>query len=288
MNLPQLEVLELSKKLGNRVALNNVSFQIHPGEVVGLADRTGTAKSTLVQIMSGILPPDSGALLVEGQKLSFPWVPEKQHISIVYQDPVLANFLDVTSNIFLGNEICYPFLGKWLRVPNQFKMDLKGREVLDRLDARLPFLHEKVINLSEQQRQLVAIAQVLVRKPKLVVLEDVDALLSLPYQEKLLDVIRMWQGQNTAVLFSSKNLDHLFAVSDRIVVLREGQVASNVRTDETSRAGIVTALVGTGSRQQRTPVVWAFDNYYQARKQAETLHHQSDAFRTGFSGSRFT
>ncbi len=271
---PFLDIRNLSKTLGNRRALKYVNLQLYPGEVIGLADRTGTSKSTLIQILSGTLPPDEGTININGQRLSYPWIPENYKFSIAHQDPILADFLDVTNNIFLGNEICYPILGKLLPIPNQSKMAFKAREILDYLDVQNISLHEDAINLSEQQRQLVALAQILARAPKAVILEDVDALLNLPYQEKLLELIHKWQSENTAVLFSSKNLDHLFAVSDRIIVLRDGEVVANVRTDETNRLEIVTALIGgTGGRQQRTPIIWAFDSYYRARKQAETLHH---------------
>ena len=119
----------------------------------------------------------------------------------------------------------------------------------------------------------MSIAHVLSRPLKMVIVDDPSALLSHPYQEKLLDVIRAWQDQGVAVLFSSQNLDHLFAVADRIIVLRQGRLAGDFRTDEANREKIVAALVGTADRQQRTPVIWALDSYYRARKQAETLRH---------------
>jgi signal transduction histidine kinase len=103
--------------------------------------------------------------------------------------------------------------------------------------------------------------------------DDPSQLLSHPYQEKLLGQIRKWQQEGTAVLFSSQNLDHLFAVSDRLLVLRQGKLVGNFRTDETTRERVVAALVGTADRQQRTPVIWALDSYFQARRQAETLRH---------------
>jgi signal transduction histidine kinase len=103
--------------------------------------------------------------------------------------------------------------------------------------------------------------------------------LSLPYQERLLDLIRNWQEAGICVLFSSHNLDHLFAVTDRIVVLRQGRLAGDFRTDAANRERIVAALVGTADRQQRTPVIWALDSYYRARKQAETLRHNQMLLR---------
>jgi signal transduction histidine kinase len=89
----------------------------------------------------------------------------------------------------------------------------------------------------------------------------------------MLDLIQGWQAAGTAVLFSSNNLDHLFAVTDRILVMREGQIVANSRTDETTREEVVSALVGMMDRQQRTPVLWALDSYRRSRRQTETLRH---------------
>ena len=270
---PLLHITNLSKQYGNQIALQDISVTINPGEVVGLADRAGAGKDALVHILMGRQPPDSGRVHFAGQPLRWPFQPQKLGISIIHQEPILANMLDVTTNIFLGHEISRAFIGRGFRVPNQYKMDEEAARMLALLDARLPSLHDKVVNLSGEQRQLVAIAQVMIQPAQLVIIDNPGRLLSLPYQEKLLHLIRQWQEQGRAVLFSSTNLDHLFAVSDRILVLRDSQLVTDVRADETNTEEIVAALVGTSERQQNTPVLWALDSYYQARKQAETLRH---------------
>jgi signal transduction histidine kinase len=191
----------------------------------------------------------------------------------------LAERLDVTSNIFLGNEICWPILGKFLQFPNQRKMDEEAARLLHLLDVRLPSLHERAGNLSSERRQMVALAQVMSRPSQIILVDDPSSLLSLPYQERLLDLIRDWQKKQIGVLFSSPNLDHIFAVTDRIVVLRQGRLIDSYRTDAANREHIVAALVGTADREQRTPVIWALDSYYRARKQAETLRHNQTLLR---------
>lgn len=273
ITIPLLEAKKLTKRLGNQLPLQNVSFSIQPGEVVGLADRISISKAALVQVLAGMLTPDAGDVWFEGRHVSYPIVPERLGLAVIHQDPALADLLDVTSNIFLGHEICYTLPWKWVQVPNKSKMHSEARRLLASLDVQLPSLHEKVVNLSDEQRQLVAIAQVLTRPMQLVVVDNADSLLSFPYQNKLLDVIRDWQRGGTAVLFSSRNLDHLFAVSDRIIVFRDSRLVANVRTDETTREAIVGAMIGTADRRQRTPVIWALDSFYRARNQAETLRH---------------
>jgi signal transduction histidine kinase len=95
--------------------------------------------------------------------------------------------------------------------------------------------------------------------------------LGYPYQQKLLSLIQTWQQQGTAVIFSSNNLDHLLAVTDRIIILRQGRRVAEHHTDEADREEIVAAMVGTTDRQQLTPIIWALDSYYRAREQAEKL-----------------
>jgi signal transduction histidine kinase len=270
---PLLTISGVTKQYGNQIALQDVSVEIQPGEVVGLADRAGTGKDALVAILAGGQMPDSGRVIFADQPLRWPFCAQEVGISIIHQEPVLANMLDVTTNIFLGHEINRTLLGSWLRVPHQRKMDEEAARILVSLDARVPSLHERVGNLTTEQRQLIAIAQVMVQKARLVVINNPGRHLSLPYQEKMLGLIRSWQEAGQAILFSSTNLDHLFAVSDRILVLRDSYLVTDVPTDKTSREDLVAAMVGTAEREQNTPVLWALDSYYRARKQTETLRH---------------
>lgn len=270
MSTDLLAATNLAKTFSTLTALQQVSLSIQPGEVVGLAGRSGAGKSVLIKILSGLMAPDSGEMVFAGQKLQWPFLAQPLGIGIIYQQPVLAEQFDVTSNIFLG---CERNWGRWLRLPDDKWMDAEAKRLLAKLDVQLPSVREKAMNLTSEQRQLVAIAQVMARPCRFIIVDDPGQYLSHPYQEKLLTQIREWQQGGTAVLFSSQNLDHLFAVSDRLLVLRQGELAANLRTDETNREEVVAALVGTGDRAQRTPVIWALDSYYQARRQAETLHH---------------
>lgn len=270
---PLLQAVNLSRQFGNLAVLQNVNLNIRPGEVVGLAGHSGAGKSVLIKILAGLQAPDSGDLYFEGRRLQRPFQAQSHGINVIHQQPELIEQLDVTSNIFLGYETCWPFLPRWLQIPNQRKMDEEAGRLLLSLDVEFPPLQEKVSNLTSEKRQLVAIAQVMARPSKVILIDDPSLLLSLPYQERLLGLIRVWQKKGIAVLFSSHNLDHLFGVTDRIIVLRQGKIGGDFRTDAANRERIVAALVGTADQQQRTPVIWALDSYYRARKQAETLRH---------------
>jgi signal transduction histidine kinase len=155
-------------------------------------------------------------------------------------------------------------------------MDKEAADILTQLDVHFGSLREKVTNLSGEQRQMIAIARAMTHPTKLIVVDEPTGLLSYSYQQRLLSLIQTWQQQGTAILFSSNNLDHLFAVTDRIIVLRQGQRVADRRTDETTREEIVAAMVGTADRRQLSPAIWALDSYYRAREQTEKLrHHQA-------------
>lgn len=272
---PLLRVINLTKYFGTLPAVQGVSFDVFPGEVIGLAGRSGSGKSVLVMMLAGLYEPNHGDLYFANQRLSWPFRAQALGIGVIHQKPELANRLDVTSNIFLGSERGWPGLIGWLKIPSRQCMDQEAERALAQLDARVDSLHEKVTNLTSEQRQLIAIARTLVQPQKLVIVDEPTLLLSFPYQQKLLSLIESWRQQGTAVVFSSNNLEHLFAVTDRIITLREGSKVGDQRTDETSRGEIVAKLVGEVEQRNLTHTVWAFDSTYQAREQAEKIrYHQ--------------
>jgi len=270
---PLLRAENLSKSFGTLPVIQQVSLAVHPGEVVGLAGKSGSGKSALSMVLAGLSVPSQGDIYFARQQLWPPFQARALGIEVIHQKPDLADHLDVSSNIFLGSEVGWPPMAKWLKVPNRRRMDKEAARILARLDVRFSSLREKVANLSSEQRQMIAIARAMTRPYKLVIIDDPTLMLSYPYQQKLLSLIQTWQQQGTAVIFSSNNLDHLLAVTDRILVLRQGRQVAEYHTDETDREEIVAAIVGTADRQELTPIIWALDSYYRAREQAEKLRH---------------
>ncbi len=270
---PLLRVINLSKSFGTLPAVRQVSFELYPGEVVGLAGRSGSGKSVLAMLLAGLYEPNEGDLYFAGRRLTWPFRARALGIEVIHQQPDLAENLDITHNIFLGSEIGWPTLMKWLKIPNRRRMDREAGLILSELDVRFASLREKVTNLSSEQRQMITIARTMTRSAKLVVVDEPTDILSYSYQQKLLSLIQSWQQQKTAVLFSSDNLDHLFAVTDRIIVLRHGHGVAERRTDETTREEVVAGMVGAADRRRLSPAIWALDSYYRAREQAEKLRH---------------
>jgi signal transduction histidine kinase len=274
--MPILEAFELTKRFGALEALHNVSFALEEKEVLGIAGLSGSGKSILAQLIAGLMQPSSGQLRFQGQLMSWPFRPQRLGIHVIHQSPLLVESLSIVSNIYLGHELLYPFLGRYLRIPDQSRMDKEAAKLLAEFGLFFPSLELTVNNLSNEQRQIVAIAQAIVRPGQLVFVDEPTNLLSYSQQQQLLSLIQFWQKQGKSILFSSTNLEHLFAVTDRILVLRQGKVAACMRTDETNREAIVAAMVGQPNQEHLTPVIWALDSYYRAREKADQLYQQAN------------
>ncbi len=268
---PLLRAINLSKSFGTLSAVQGVSLEVYPGEVVGLAGVSGSGKSALSMVLAGFYAPNEGDIYFEGRRLRCPFRARALGIEVIHQKPDLAEHLDISRNVFLGSEIGWPAPGGWLKIPNRRRMDQEAARILSQLDVPFSSLREKVANLSGEQRQMIAIARAMIRPAKLIIIDDPTLLLGYAYQQKLLALIQTWQQQGTAVIFSSNNLDHLLAVTDRIIILRQGRRVAEHHTDEADREEIVAAMVGTTDRQRLTPIIWALDSYYRAREQAEKL-----------------
>ncbi len=274
-----ISLRQLSRRSETLRPLVDVSIDLHTGEVVGIAERTNHGTAELVSLLSGQYAPDAGEILIQGDLLQWPFQSLKVGLSILYREPQLVSRLDVASNIFLGREVGWPQSVKWLKIRRKRQMYTKAAQILQELDAANIPLHIEAGKLPAESQYLVSIAQVMAELTPIIIVDQPSAILSLPYQDKMLSLIRKWQAEGCAVLLLSSNLDHLFAVSDRIIVLRDGHVTANVVTDDTNREQIVAAMIGTSERAQRTPVIWAIDSYYEARKQAEMLRHQQKSLK---------
>jgi ABC-type sugar transport system ATPase subunit len=269
---PLLHVENLSKRFGTLSALRNINLILYPGDVIGITGQSGSGKSTLAKILAGIYTPDDGNIFFEGSLLHSPANVRSLGIEVIHQNPRLAENLDIPSNVFLGNEIPQPFFRKFLKIPDQYKMDQKTAELLAGLEVDYDSLRDKVFQLSLETRQMIAIAQVMTGSPKLIIIDEPMEILSYPYQKILLNLISQWQREGKSILFFSNNLDHLLDVTDRIIVMREGYCAAEFNSEEADREEIIASLIGTTNYQQLLPIIWALDNYYEVQKHANKLH----------------
>jgi simple sugar transport system ATP-binding protein len=165
-------------------------------------------------------------------------------IETIYQDLALAENLDVSSNIFLGREPVRPLLGGLTHVLNRSRMSGESRKVLDRLDINIPNLANEIRTLSGGQRQAVAIARAIYWEAKLMIMDEPTAALGVAEQRKVLDLVRMLRDQGVPVIIISHNMQDVFAVADRIVILRRGIKAGERMTRDTTVDEIVSLMVG--------------------------------------------
>jgi len=241
---PLLRVLDISKSFGTLPVIKNVSMDVFPGEVVGLTGSTGSGKSVLMMLLAGLYAPNYGKIIFNEVHLEWPFSAQSLGIGVIHQKPTLAEHFDITSNIFLGNEIGnLEKFGLLMRL-DRYKMNKEAIRILDDLGVHFDSLNEEVYNLSGEQRQMIAIARVLTFPLKMVIIDEPMVSLSYPNQQRLLDIIQDWQQKGVAVVFSSNNLDHIFSVTDRIIILHKGRKAADYRTDETNREEVMNHLLG--------------------------------------------
>ncbi|WP_313196404.1 ATP-binding cassette domain-containing protein [Shinella zoogloeoides] len=240
-----LSLRGISKSYGGVKALENVSLDIAPGEVVALVGDNGAGKSTLVKIMSGAIRPDEGDYFFEGEKVAIrsPSDATELGIQTVYQDLALCNNLDAVQNLFLGREPVGPMLlGQRIR---RAECDVRAREVLRRLRLDHISITRPVGAMSGGQRQNIAIARSILWNPKIVLLDEPTAALSHSAAEKVGELIRGLADQGLGVLVISHDIHNfVVTVTDRIEVLRLGRNAGSYRVGEVSGEQIVNAMVG--------------------------------------------
>src|ERR1700730_2020655 len=247
---PILQIRDLSKRFGGLVAVDHVSLDVYPGEVVGLLGDNGAGKSTLIKMISGVYKPDGGQILLNGEAVSFstPLEARRRGIETIYQDLALCENLDASANIFLGREKIRHQLGL-LRVLDRPYMLRESRQVLNQLDIRIPELRSPIRQLSGGQRQAVSIARAVYWNAHLMIMDEPTAALGVPEQLKVLELIRTLRNQGVPVLLISHNMRDVFAVADRVIVMRRGSKAGEVRISDTNENEVVGLMVGAEYKQ---------------------------------------
>ena len=242
---PILSVRGVSKRFGGVHALEDVSFDLFPGEVPALAGDNGAGKSTLIKAISGVHRPDEGEVLYKGKSVEFENPRQARNLGIetIYQDLALADNLDVGANVFLGREPMRKALGLF-PVLDRRLMRQQAREAIETLDIEIKKLNVPVRTLSGGQRQAVAIGRAIFWKAEVLIMDEPTAALGVPEQRKVRALVESLKTSNVAVIFISHNLVDIFAVADRIIVLRRGILAGERRTSETDGDEIVKLMVG--------------------------------------------
>ncbi len=242
---PILQVKNLSKRFGGLVAVDNVSLEVYPGEVVGLLGDNGAGKSTLIKLISGVHHPDGGQMIFDGAEVSFstPLDARRVGIETIYQDLALCENLDASANIFLGREPIVRRLGIF-RELNYGYMQNESRQVLEQLDIQIPNLRRPIRQLSGGQRQAVAIARAVYWNARLMIMDEPTAALGVPEQLKVLELVHTLRDRGVPIILISHNMQDVFAVADRVIVMRRGRNVGERLTKETNNNEVVGLMVG--------------------------------------------
>ena len=236
---PLLRMRGIAKRFPGVVALQDVSLEVHPGECLALVGENGAGKSTLMKILSGVYAPDEGEIRLDGRPVTLhsPRQAQDLGISIIYQEFNLMPNLTVAENVFVGRE---PNAGGFVR---RAEMERQTRALLDQLGVRLR-PDAVVRDLSVAEQQMVEIAKALSYDAKIVIMDEPTSALTDTEVAALVDIVRGLTARGLGVIFISHRLEEVFAMCDRVTVLRDGQNAGDVAIAEATPAGIVRMMVG--------------------------------------------
>ncbi len=241
--MPLLEVRGVSKSFGAIRALTDVSFAVEPGEVVGLMGDNGAGKSTMVKLIAGNFPPNEGEVLVDGQICHFhkPIEARAKGIEVVYQDLALADNLTAAQNVFLGREVKKGF-GPFRILDKKAMVDWSAALFAELKSETRP--RDLVRKMSGGQRQAVAIARTRLSNAKLVLMDEPTAAISVRQVAEVLELIRRMKAQGVSVMLISHRMPDVFAVCDRVIVMRRGTKVADKTIASTSPEEITGLITG--------------------------------------------
>ena len=241
---PIIEARSVTKLFGRIIALNDVSFDVYPGEVTCLLGDNGAGKSTLIKLLSGIHQPDRGGIFFEGQQVRFssPREPRALGIATVYQDLALVPMLSIWRNFFLGSE---PELGRWLT--RRYDVAFAKHTVIEEMgkmgiDIRDP--GQTVGSMSGGERQSLAIARAIYFGAKVLILDEPTASLGVKQSGTVLRFVAETRQRNIGIIFITHNPSHADVVGDRFTILKRGRVFGTWRRDETTLSDLIQGMSG--------------------------------------------
>ena len=249
---PLVEMIDIEKHFGGVRAVDKVTVNLFPGEVVGLLGHNGAGKSCLMRILSGAMVPSSGEIHVNGTPVQFgePNDARAHGIETIYQTLALADHLDAPSNLFLGRELKTRFGNL-----DDARMLRAAREVLARLNPNFKNLRDPVSSLSGGQRQVIAIARAIYFDTKVLIMDEPTAALGPSETAMVADLIRQLRAEGIGIFLVSHDIHDVFDLCDRVVVMNKGRVVGAHGIDDVSKDDVLSLIV-----KGELPADWAARN----------------------------
>ncbi|MDB4169993.1 ATP-binding cassette domain-containing protein [Planktomarina sp.] len=237
---PLVELKDISIAFGGIKAVDRVSVNLYPGEVVGLLGHNGAGKSTLIKCLSGAYKADSGNVYINGEKvvINNPRDARAHNIETIYQTLALADNLDAASNLFLGREIIGP--GGFL---DDSKMEAETRKIMGRLNPNFTKFAEPVSALSGGQRQSVAIARAVYFDAKILIMDEPTAALGPQESEMVAELIQELKKQGLGIFLIEHDIHNVMKLCDRASVMKNGQLVGTERVADVTEDDILSMII---------------------------------------------
>lgn len=237
---PLVDLRNISISFGGIKAVDDVSLDLYPGEVVGLLGHNGAGKSTLIKILSGAYEADSGDIWINGEKaeINSPRDARDYNIETIYQTLALADNLDAASNLFLGRELV-----SRLGTVDDARMEAETRKIMARLNPNFKKLKEPVSALSGGQRQSVAIARAVYFNAKILIMDEPTAALGVHETAMVADLIKELKAQGLGIFLISHDTREMMELCDRVSVMKNGQLVGTERVEDVTEDDILSMII---------------------------------------------
>jgi len=237
---PLVDLRNISISFGGIKAVDDVSLDLYPGEVVGLLGHNGAGKSTLIKILSGAYEADSGEIWINGEQaeINSPRDARDYNIETIYQTLALADNLDAASNLFLGRELVNRF-----GTVDDARMESETRKIMARLNPNFKKLKEPVSALSGGQRQSVAIARAVYFNAKILIMDEPTAALGVHETAMVADLIKELKDQGLGIFLISHDTREMMELCDRVSVMKNGQLVGTERVEDVTEDDILSMII---------------------------------------------
>lgn len=244
-----VQLRNINKAFGGVQAVDDVSLNVYPGEVVAVLGHNGAGKSTLMKMLAGAYPIDSGDIIIDDQKIHINTPLDAQHFGIesIYQTLALADNLDSVANLFLGREL----LTRWNTLDDH-RMDADARKVFYRLNKNFKNVRIPVRRLSGGQRQVVAISRAIYFNARILIMDEPTAALGPEETAMVGNLVRQLKSEGVGIFLISHDMPDVFALSDRLAVMKNGRMVGTYNTHEVTEDEVLGMIIAGKQPEGKT------------------------------------